>query len=83
MKLGSSGTYVINKQPVNHEIWLSSPVSGPKRFQWLPSLKEEEEESKPLNAGDWTSERNNNLKLKTLLNEELSEILKETVQLKL
>lgn len=28
------GTYVINKQPPNKQIWLSSPKSGPKRFDW-------------------------------------------------
>ncbi|RAL41813.1 hypothetical protein DM860_008995 [Cuscuta australis] len=33
-KLGSSGTYVINKQTPNRQIWLSSPVSGPSRFDW-------------------------------------------------
>lgn len=27
-----NGTYVINKQPPNKQIWLSSPVSGPKRY---------------------------------------------------
>lgn len=33
-KLGKSlGTYVINKQPPNKQIWLSSPVSGPRRFE--------------------------------------------------
>lgn len=26
------GTYVINKQPPNKQIWLSSPESGPKRY---------------------------------------------------
>ncbi|CAG8672120.1 6530_t:CDS:2, partial [Paraglomus brasilianum] len=26
LKLGSSGTYVINKQPPNKQIWLSSPI---------------------------------------------------------
>ncbi|KAL3086046.1 hypothetical protein niasHT_030470 [Heterodera trifolii] len=26
------GTYVINKQTPNKQIWLSSPVSGPKRY---------------------------------------------------
>lgn len=29
------GTYIINKQPPNKQIWLSSPVSGPKRFDWV------------------------------------------------
>jgi frataxin len=29
-----NGTYVLNKQPPNKQIWLSSPISGPKRFDW-------------------------------------------------
>ena len=28
------GTYVINKQTPNQQIWLSSPVSGPARFDF-------------------------------------------------
>ena len=28
------GTYVINKQSPNQQIWLSSPVSGPARFDF-------------------------------------------------
>ncbi|GAN07349.1 mitochondrial iron uptake protein [Mucor ambiguus] len=31
ISVGEHGTYVINKQPPNHQIWLSSPVSGPQR----------------------------------------------------
>ncbi|XP_057817129.2 frataxin, mitochondrial isoform X2 [Cryptomeria japonica] len=34
VKLGNLGTYVINKQTPNRQIWLSSPVSGPARFDW-------------------------------------------------
>ncbi len=34
IKLGSRGTYVINKQPPNQQLWLSSPTSGPKRFDF-------------------------------------------------
>ncbi|KAI7797995.1 frataxin, partial [Triplophysa rosa] len=35
MKVGSGhGTYVINKQTPNQQIWLSSPTSGPKRYDW-------------------------------------------------
>lgn len=33
------GTYVINKQTPNKQIWLSSPFSGPKRFDYVPSSK--------------------------------------------
>lgn len=31
---GDHGTYVINKQTPNKQIWLSSPTSGPKRYGW-------------------------------------------------
>ncbi|KAI3617704.1 hypothetical protein CBS9595_003613 [Malassezia furfur] len=34
LRLGSLGTYVINKQPPSRQIWLSSPTSGPKRFDY-------------------------------------------------
>lgn len=35
LKLGLHGTYVINKQPPNKQIWLSSPISGPKRYDYV------------------------------------------------
>ncbi|BFZ56601.1 hypothetical protein PYCC9005_003648 [Savitreella phatthalungensis] len=31
---GTGETYVINRQPPSKQIWLSSPVSGPKRFDF-------------------------------------------------
>ena len=31
-QMTDGGTYVINKQTPNLQIWLSSPISGPKRF---------------------------------------------------
>ncbi|PWY99978.1 Frataxin [Testicularia cyperi] len=34
LRCGVHGTYVINKQPPNKQIWLSSPKSGPKRFDY-------------------------------------------------
>ncbi|GAA5912079.1 ferroxidase [Sporobolomyces salmoneus] len=40
VKLGEGkGTYVINKQPPNKQIWLSSPLSGPKRYDFDPKEK--------------------------------------------
>ncbi|KAL9127672.1 MAG: hypothetical protein Q9217_003499 [Psora testacea] len=35
LKLPPKGTYLLNKQPPNKQIWLSSPVSGPKRYDWV------------------------------------------------
>ncbi|GAA5821701.1 hypothetical protein JCM10212_004198 [Sporobolomyces blumeae] len=37
VKLGQHGTYVVNKQPPNKQIWLSSPISGPKRYDYDPT----------------------------------------------
>ncbi|CAN0896944.1 Frataxin, mitochondrial [Linum grandiflorum] len=34
LKLGELGTFVLNKQTPNRQLWLSSPVSGPSRFDW-------------------------------------------------
>lgn len=34
IQLPPVGTYVVNKQPPSKQIWLSSPVSGPKRFDF-------------------------------------------------
>lgn len=58
LDLGRRGTYVINKQPPNKQIWLSSPVSGPKRFNFDPATNQ------------WVDSRNGEL-LETLLNGEL------------
>ncbi|XP_043581473.1 frataxin homolog, mitochondrial [Bombus pyrosoma] len=36
VKFGKShGTYVINRQTPNKQIWLSSPTSGPKRYDFI------------------------------------------------
>jgi len=32
LRLGSKGTYVYNKQAPNRQIWSSSPISGPVRY---------------------------------------------------
>jgi len=32
--LGGGNDYVLNKQPANEQLWFSSPLSGPKRYNW-------------------------------------------------
>lgn len=58
------GTYVINKQPPNHQIWVSSPVSGPSRYSMSPD-------------GIWVHHRRKGIQLGALLENELREFLKE------
>jgi frataxin len=60
------GTYVINKQPPNKQIWVSSPESGPDRFD-------------PI-GGKWVSLRTGEL-LGNLLRRELGEALEREVDL--
>jgi frataxin len=33
-KLGSKGTYVVNKQTPSRQLWLSSPFSGPWHYDF-------------------------------------------------
>ena len=34
MRLPPHGTWVLNKQTPNRQIWWSSPISGPRRYEW-------------------------------------------------
>ena len=34
IQMGRHGTYVLNKQAPNRQIWMSSPVSGPLRYDY-------------------------------------------------
>eukprot|EP01027_Heterolobosea_sp_BB2_P008505 GEZU01012616.1.p1 GENE.GEZU01012616.1~~GEZU01012616.1.p1 ORF type:complete len:126 (-),score=29.96 GEZU01012616.1:92-469(-) len=63
VKVGHHGTYVINKQTPNRQIWISSPVSGPARFDYDSKVK------------DWVYPHRNNQTLTNLLETELSKML--------
>lgn len=54
------GTYVLNKQPPNKQIWLSSPKSGPKRYDYvfaLISSSSAPETSDKMSGGDGAAQR--------------------------
>ncbi|KAG1749701.1 Frataxin [Suillus paluster] len=70
LNLGTHGTYVINKQPPNKQIWLSSPLSGPKRYDYVPQLD------------DWRYARDG-MGLGQLLGGELTDMLRTQVSLHL
>lgn len=61
----SYGTYVINRQTPNKQIWLSSPTSGPKRYDLI--LK---------NGGYWIY-KHDGVTLHKLLQDEISKIVSE------
>ncbi|KAI4719595.1 frataxin [Aureobasidium sp. EXF-10727] len=64
-----NGTYVVNKQPPTKQIWLSSPISGPKRFDWV-ILGESQQQKEGAASGDWIYLRDKT-SLTTLLRKEL------------
>lgn len=66
LQLGSHGTYVINKQSPNKQIWLSSPTSGPKRYDFMDNT--------------WIY-KHDGITMHALLMQELSEILEEDIDL--
>jgi frataxin len=67
--LPDRGTYVLNKQPPNKQIWLSSPISGPKRYDWCLS-GESQRDKEGTASGSWVYARDET-KLDDLLLEEL------------
>ncbi|KAF8971569.1 Frataxin [Flammula alnicola] len=69
LNLGSHGTYVINKQPPNKQIWLSSPLSGPQRYDY----NEE--------TGEWFYSRDGRT-FDGLLSEELSNIFAQPIKIR-
>lgn len=66
INLGSHGTYVLNTQTPNRQIWLSSPLSGPWRYAWHP------------NRAEWVSSRDGH-SLARRLAEEFSDAFEQTV----
>lgn len=52
IEIKDTGTYVLNKQPPNKQIWLSSPETGPKRYDWVV-LGESMNEKEGGGSGDW------------------------------
>ena len=70
-----AGTYVINKQPPNKQIWLSSPISGPKRFDWVV-VGEGMQDKEGTGEGKWLYLRDGT-SLEELLKSELGVVVYE------
>lgn len=64
-----NGTYVINKQPPNKQIWLSSPITGPKRYDYVIA-SEGQDAKEGTGTGEWVYLRDGST-LNELLNKEL------------
>lgn len=68
----NSGSFVINKQAPNKQLWLSSPITGPHHYDMV------------VGSGgvvEWVGDRDGHL-LRTKLEGELSRCLERTITLK-
>ncbi|KAK1754417.1 Frataxin-like domain-containing protein [Echria macrotheca] len=71
------GTYVVNKQPPNKQIWLSSPKSGPKRYDYV-IFGDGQQDKQDTAVGEWLYLRDNST-MADLLREELGIDLRMSV----
>lgn len=58
-----TGVWIINKHSASRQVWLSSPRSGPSKYEFDPS------------SGTWRSEREDRRRLRDLLTEEFREVV--------
>jgi len=74
IKAPDVGSYVINKQPPNRQIWLSSPISGQKHYDWVlqggERLNETQHTKDEICFGEWLYLKDGS-NMSTLLNTEL------------
>ncbi len=62
--------YVLNKQTPNKQIWMSSPISGPSRFEF--EEEEKQDKSQEQMKGGWVNNRSK-VPLVEILNNEFNE----------
>lgn len=78
INLGKYGFWVINKQTPNRQIWWSSPVSGPRRYEYAYNneIKQLVHDTKHVSACNWmhTRSTDNDSNLFTDLKDELLKI---------
>lgn len=84
LETANKGTYIINKQAPNTQLWLSSPLSGPHHYNMVV-LKEGARHNNDDGSGGeeavrWVSDRDGH-SLKERLEEELTGILGTPVRL--
>lgn len=82
IQFGSTyGTYVINRQSPNRQIWLSSPTSGPKRYDFMPGNDvSTANDNSPANlrTGTWIY-KHDGVTLHELLQTEIAAIVRSKV----
>ena len=69
IKSDRAGVWVLNQYAVTRQVWLSSPISGPSKYNW----HRQKERKGGQGRGVWCSERDDGKQLQPLLEAEFSE----------
>jgi frataxin len=78
LSLPPHGTYVLNKQPPNQQIWMSSPISGPCRFGFVASGEEQSDSLGEESEGTWSHFRKEGVNLGTVLEGEIRALCEQS-----
>lgn len=84
IKLGSSfsnKTWVINKQTPNRQLWWSSPISGPRRFEYVGNQLESSKQTPVSYSQLWKFSKNSSIDLWSELKAEIKTVTGVTLQL--
>ena len=73
------GTYVINQHNVTRQVWLSSPISGPSKYNWHRARTAVGRDGR-RREGQWCNERDVGKDLMGLLEREFSSVFGKDVK---
>ena len=73
------GTYVINQHGVTRQVWLSSPISGPSKYNWHREREAVARDGR-RRQGQWCNERDVSKDLMGLLEREFSQVFDSEVK---
>ena len=73
------GTYVINQHNVTRQVWLSSPISGPSKYNWHRQRRAVGREGRER-QGQWCNERDESKDLMGLLEREFTVVFEQDVK---
>jgi len=76
--VADAGTYVINQHTVTRQLWCSSPISGPSKYNYHRTQPLTSSSSQQTH-GRWLSERDPNNALIDLLQKELSFLINDDI----
>lgn len=80
IRTAQHGTYIINQHNVTRQVWLSSPISGPSKYNWHRERAAAGARGGSERQGQWCNERDVSRDLMTLLEREFGTVFGKDVK---